>query len=156
METTGACITFIHVFIVFILMVQRCCRGVKELFTDVTLDWWMRFAEMLVQFLLSLEEGVTPRTRESSWLHIFSFQFVFHRFKNLILGLGCSRSTSQLFHFYSCAYDSRKHGWFNVSVQSAFNFRYNLWLLFATVVQLGEWRHRPGRHLVCHPWWTTV
>ena len=110
-------------------MAQHCCRGVKELFTDVTLDWWMRFAEMLVQFLLSLEEGVTPRTRESSWLHIFSFQFVFHRFKNLILGLGCSRSTSQLFHFYSCAYDSRKHGWFNVSVQSAFNFRYNLWLL---------------------------
>ena len=126
METMRACITFIHVSIVFILVAHHCCRGIKKLFTNIALDWRMRYAEMLVQFFLCREDGVAPRTEESSWLHIFSFEFVFHRFKNLFLGLGCNRSTSRLFHFYSCAYDSRKHGWLSVSVQSAFNFRYNL------------------------------
>ena len=128
METTAAYITFIHVFIVFILVAQHCCRGIKMLFTNITLDRRMRYAEMFVQFFLCREDGVAPRTGESSWLHIFSFKFVFYRFKNLFLGLGCSHITSRLFHFYSCAYDSRKHGWFNVRVQSTFNFRYNLWL----------------------------
>ena len=97
METTAAYITFIHVFIVFILVAQHCCRGIKMLFTNVTLDRRMRYAEMLVQFFLCREDGVAPCTGESSWLHIFSFKFVFYRFKNLFwdwgvvtLPVGCS------------------------------------------------------------------